>query len=186
MDSRNAERQKGLGLPAEPLFARRLLFDHASRSLVLIFNVTRGGIAFPQVYVRGPEESGYVSVTSLFDQDLGGESMAVETPLLAAGGRLYCLLNTRGQPSTAGHIPIFSVGIGLLDLASRTASIWPSAPAFSATELIGSTTDGSRVYAVVGVTTTTPEGKRVNYGIGELDISAQTMQVVASLPTPFF
>jgi hypothetical protein len=188
MDPRNAERQKALGLPAEPLLDRRLLFDPASRSLVLVFNVTRGGIAFPQVYVRGPEAPSYLSVTGLFsaEQNLGGDSIAVETPVLAGGGRLYCLFNSRGQRSTAGHVPIFSVGIGLVDLATQRTTMWPTPSEFSATELIGSASDGSRVYAVVGVLTSAPDGKRVNYGLGELDISAQTMQVVASLPTPFF
>jgi hypothetical protein len=78
------------------------------------------------------------------------------------------------------------LGVGLINLVTQATSIWPTAPEFVATELIGGADDGSQVYAVVGVTTPTSEGKRVDYAIGKLDVSAHTMQIVAGLSTPFF
>jgi hypothetical protein len=187
MDKRSAERQTALGLPAEPLLSRRLLFDAASRSLILVFHLTRDGIPFPKVYLRGDGAPKYSEITSFFStEDLRGESITAETPVLSAGGRLYCLFNRRGQRSAVGHVPIFVVGIGMVDLVTRHTSLWPVPLDFSVTELVGGAGDGSRVYAVVGVTKSTHEGSLVDYGIGELDISGQTMRLVSSLPSPFF
>jgi hypothetical protein len=188
MDTRNAARQQALGLPAEPLLARRLLFDPTSRSLILSFHVTRAGVVFPQVYVRGPADMAYAPVTSFFprEENLNGDQIAVETPVLSVGGRLYCLFNSRGQRSAAGHVPIFSVGIGFVDLTTGHSCLWPATTEFSAIELVGSAADGSRVCAVVGLLETTPQGKRMNYAVGEFNVSERTFQLVAALSAPFF
>lgn len=182
------ERQKQAGLPQEPLIAPRRLFDCASSSVVLTFSSMRDRVAVPQVYVRRLEEQQYTSVARVFSEahELVREGLTAESPVIGTGGRLYCLLSSYRAMQGRDHIAVSSVGIGVVDLATRATQIWERAPEFFATELIGTTNEGTRVFAVVGLEKPTEEGKRVTYAIAELEISTRSKIVTAELTNPFY
>lgn len=188
MKATGIDRQKQAGLPHEPLIAPRRLFDSASASVVFTFNLTRGRVAVPQVYVRRLDEQQYTSVAAIFSeaQGLATEALTAESPVVGAGGRLYCLLSRYGAMHGGDHAAITSVGLGVMDLSTRAIQFWERAPEFFATELIGTTSDGAKVFAVVGIEKPTTEGKRVTYAIGELDIAERSMLAIAELANPFY
>jgi len=164
------------------------MFDPESRTLILSFNLLRGGVQFPQVYIRDIGARSYRSISELANGTLDERGLiGVGSPVLGGDSQLYTCITAREETAPHGRVPIEPIGIAQLSLRTQTLDVWRTSLWFAA-ELLGCGPNTGELYATVGGSVVSPEEQpaAVGYSISLLDWQQRTNTVIGMLDCPFY
>lgn len=185
-----ATAQSLCGLPAEPLYRIRRLFDEVSRTIVLYFEVKRGIAYVAQTYVRSVDESRYVSVADLVPAEVRLEAdVGVGSPILLCESQLLCIVNRYNSvEGSRAHVTASFLALVAVDLRTRASEVWNVCDGriVNCVELVGGAEKDKEFYAIVGCSTQEVGGYRVDYFLAHMNWYSRAIANVAELKNVFY
>lgn len=186
MNSARLQRQQRRGLPATALRDRRLMFDTRTDSVVFWCSIEQDGGIVSALYVRGLASGRYEPLAPVLTQAVGSVQghLTFEWPVLCLDSTLFTVACEVGMsvpvPDRGRATALRQIGVVRLDLAARTAALWPTDGWF-VSDLLSASED--RIVAVVGF----PPGEgRVRYALCELCWGSRKITELGEFEDIFF
>jgi hypothetical protein len=186
-----AKKQRSRGLPGEPLYGARLLFNDAAATMVLACSLRRGGIRLPQAYFRSVTQDRYIATAEIAKRTFGwsGE-IGIDYPFVCQEPRFICLASQYDLSWAETGAPIKSLGILRVDLVKKSCELWDIGDGTTVNlilqRVLGCNASGEEIFATVGFPEPGLHGYQIAYAVTRLSWSARRVDRIHTIDDVFF
>lgn len=184
----SARKQESCGLPVEPLYDHRILFDVPSNSMVLSVNLRRRRLDFPQLFYRPANVQVYRAVADLIAPlvPVEADQLAFGSPVIGRS-KLVCVVSSYDFLASEKAVPIDAIGLGRIDLSDGSGEFWDTrsfASAWFPGELLATDDSDEEIYARLGARNS--DDGTVSYCVGRIRWKSEAVEEVSPMPNVFF